>query len=97
MTLRGRRATVTFGVARTATAFTAAPPGWQDRNDMPKNKTHRGAAKRVKISAAGKLLRQRAGKRHLLEKKSSRLTRRLDGVVEVARQDIKRVRKLLGR
>jgi large subunit ribosomal protein L35 len=64
---------------------------------MPKNKTHRGAAKRVKISATGKLLRQRAGKRHLLEKKSSRLTRRLDGVVEVARQDIKRVRKLLGR
>ncbi|MGH3787410.1 MAG: 50S ribosomal protein L35 [Pseudonocardiaceae bacterium] len=64
---------------------------------MPKNKTHRGAAKRVKISAGGKLLRQRAGKRHLLEKKSSRITRRLDGVVEVARQDIKRVRKLLGR
>ncbi|MGH3851819.1 MAG: large ribosomal subunit protein bL35, partial [Pseudonocardiaceae bacterium] len=35
---------------------------------MPKNKTHRGTAKRVKLSATGKLLRQRAGKRHLLEK-----------------------------
>jgi large subunit ribosomal protein L35 len=64
---------------------------------MPKNKTHRGAAKRVKLSATGKLLRQRAGRRHLLEKKSSRVTRRLDGVVEVAPQDKKRVRKLLGR
>jgi large subunit ribosomal protein L35 len=64
---------------------------------MPKNKTHRGTAKRVKLSATGKLLRQRAGKRHLLEKKSSRTTRRLDGVVEVAPQDKKRVRKLLGR
>lgn len=63
---------------------------------MPKNKTHRGIAKRVKISATGKLLRQRAGKRHLLEKKSSRVTRRLAGVVEVAPQDKKRIRRLLG-
>jgi large subunit ribosomal protein L35 len=64
---------------------------------MPKNKTHRGTAKRVKLSAAGKLLRQRAGKRHLMEKKSSRVTRRLDGVAEVAPQDTKRIRRLLGR
>ena len=64
---------------------------------MPKNKTHRGTAKRVKLSATGKLLRQRAGKRHLLEKKSSRITRRLSGVAEVAPQDTKRIRSLLGR
>jgi large subunit ribosomal protein L35 len=64
---------------------------------MPKNKTHSGTAKRVKLSASGKLLRQRAGKRHLLEKKSSRITRRLTGVVEVASQDTSRIRKLLGR
>ena len=64
---------------------------------MPKNKTHRGTAKRVKVSATGKLLRQHAGKRHLLEKKSSRVTRRMDGVVEVAPQDTKRIRTLLGR
>jgi large subunit ribosomal protein L35 len=51
----------------------------------------------VKLSATGKLLRQRAGKRHLLEKKSSRITRRLTGIVEVASQDTSRVRKLLGR
>ncbi|HEX6402288.1 MAG TPA: 50S ribosomal protein L35 [Pseudonocardiaceae bacterium] len=64
---------------------------------MPKNKTHSGTAKRVKLSASGKLLRQRAGKRHLLEKKSSRITRRLTGVVEVASQDTSRIRRLLGR
>jgi large subunit ribosomal protein L35 len=64
---------------------------------MPKNKTHSGTAKRVKLSATGKLLRQRAGKRHLLEKKSSRITRRLDGVAEVASQDTGRIRRLLGR
>ncbi len=63
---------------------------------MPKNKAHRGTAKRVKVSATGKLLRQKAGKRHLLEKKSSRVTRRLDGVVQVAKQDTKRIRRLLG-
>ncbi|HZS19631.1 MAG TPA: 50S ribosomal protein L35 [Pseudonocardiaceae bacterium] len=64
---------------------------------MPKNKTHSGTAKRVKLSGSGKLLRQRAGKRHLLEKKSSRITRRLSGIVEVASQDTKRIRSLLGR
>jgi large subunit ribosomal protein L35 len=64
---------------------------------MPKNKTHSGTAKRVKLSGGGKLLRQRAGKRHLLEKKSSRITRRLSGVAEVVSQDTKRIRSLLGR
>jgi large subunit ribosomal protein L35 len=64
---------------------------------MPKNKTHSGTAKRVKLSGSSKLLRQRAGKRHLLEKKSSRITRRLSGIVEVATQDAKRIRRLLGR
>jgi large subunit ribosomal protein L35 len=64
---------------------------------MPKQKTHTGAAKRVKITASGKLLRQKAGLRHKLEKKSSELTRRLSGVTEVAQPDRRRVRKLLGR
>ncbi|HEY2176709.1 MAG TPA: 50S ribosomal protein L35 [Mycobacteriales bacterium] len=64
---------------------------------MPKNKTHSGAAKRVKVSARGKLLRQQAGLRHKLEKKSSRHTRRLTGVVEVAPSDRKTLRRLLGR
>jgi len=64
---------------------------------MPKNKTHSGIAKRVKLSATGKLLRQHAGMRHKLEKKSSRITRRLTGVVEVASSDAGRIRRLLGR
>lgn len=64
---------------------------------MPKNKTHKGVAKRVKITGSGKTMRERAGRRHLLEKKSSRVTRRLAGNAEVAPQDGKRLRKLLGR
>ena len=64
---------------------------------MPKQKTHTGTAKRVKVSAGGKLLRQQAGLRHRLEKKSSELTRRLSGVTAVSKKDRRRVKKLLGR
>jgi large subunit ribosomal protein L35 len=64
---------------------------------MPKNKTHSGMKKRVKVTGSGKLLTERAGKRHLLERKPSRLTRRLTGTTEVAKADTKRVKKLLGR
>ena len=38
-----------------------------------------------------------AGKRHLLEGKSSKVTRRLTGTVTVAKADTKRVKKMLGR
>lgn len=51
---------------------------------MPKNKTHSGSKKRFKITGSGKVLRERAGKRHLLEHKSSRVTRRLTGTAEMA-------------
>ena len=52
---------------------------------MPKNKTHSGMKKRVKVTGSGKLLTERAGKRHLLERKSSRLTRRLTGTTRYPR------------
>jgi large subunit ribosomal protein L35 len=64
---------------------------------MPKNKTHSGMKKRVKVTGSGKLLTERAGKRHLLERKSSRITRRLSGTEEIAAVDRPRVKKLLGR
>ncbi|MBO0848678.1 MAG: 50S ribosomal protein L35 [Pseudonocardia sp.] len=64
---------------------------------MPKNKTHSGISKRVKVTGSGRLRRQKAGLRHLLERKSSRQTRRLAGTEDVAPADVKRVRKLLGR
>jgi large subunit ribosomal protein L35 len=63
---------------------------------VPKNKTHSGMKKRVKITGSGKLLTERAGKRHLLERKSSKLTRRLSGTEEIAPADTKRAKKLLG-
>ena len=64
---------------------------------MPKNKTHSGASKRFRVTGTGKIRRQKAGMRHNLEHKSSRVTRRLSGTTEVAKADNKKVRKLLGR
>jgi large subunit ribosomal protein L35 len=64
---------------------------------MPKNKTHSGTKKRVKITGSGKLLSQRAGMRHNQEHKSSTLTRRLTGTTEVSPHDAPRLKKLLGR
>jgi large subunit ribosomal protein L35 len=61
-----------------------------------KNKTHSGTKKRIKVTGTGKLMREKAGKRHLLEKKSSEKTRRLAGEVQVAPQDDKRLRRMLG-
>jgi len=63
---------------------------------MPKQKTHSGAKKRFKVTGGGKVLHERAGKRHLLEHKASKLTRRLTGTNELAKGDTKTVKKLLG-
>ncbi|QCB28364.1 50S ribosomal protein L35 [Corynebacterium endometrii] len=62
-----------------------------------KQKTHKGTAKRIKVTGSGKLRREQAGRRHLLEGKPSRRTRRLKGTEAVAPADTKRVKRLLGR
>ncbi len=62
---------------------------------MPKAKTHSGASKRFRKTGSGKIVRQKAGKRHLLEHKPTTRTRRLDGRAVVAPNDAKRVAKML--
>ena len=62
---------------------------------MPKVKTHSGASKRFKITGSGKVKREQANARHLLEHKSSRRTRRLAGDVLVDPSDVKRIKKML--
>lgn len=64
---------------------------------MPKNKTHSGTKKRFKVTGSGKLVKERANKRHLLEHKSSRRTRRLSVDQVLSPADSKKVNKLLGR
>ena len=63
---------------------------------MPKMKTHRGAAKRFKVTGTGKIMRRHAYRDHLLEHKPTRRTRRLAGRVEVAKGDRDRVNRMLG-
>ncbi len=64
---------------------------------MSKSKTHKGARKRIRLTATGKLLRRRAFGSHLLTKKSANRKRRLRKSVGVEAQDRKRLRALLGR
>jgi large subunit ribosomal protein L35 len=64
---------------------------------MPKMKTDKGAQKRVKITGTGRLRRRHAMRSHLLEKKSSRRTRRLGREGDFSPADLRQARKLLGR
>ncbi len=64
---------------------------------MPKNKTHSGAKKRFKVTGGGKLMHEQRNRRHLLEHKSSRRTRRLSQDKELTGGDLKKMNKLLGR
>jgi large subunit ribosomal protein L35 len=64
---------------------------------MPKMKAHSGASKRFKVTGTGKIMRRRANRNHLLEHKSSRVTRRLAGERELAKNDVREIKKLLGR
>jgi large subunit ribosomal protein L35 len=63
---------------------------------MPKMKTDRGAAKRIKVTGTGKLQRRRAFRSHLLEKKPSRRTRRLARPAQVASGDRRAVKRMIG-
>jgi len=63
---------------------------------MPtKLKSHRGAAKRFKISGTGKIMMKRAGKRHLLSHKSARRKRRYNPPVEASKADQQALKRLL--
>jgi large subunit ribosomal protein L35 len=62
---------------------------------MPKMKTHRGMAKRVKITASGKIKRSRAFHSHLLSSKSPKRKRGLSQSVMVHPTNEKNIKKLL--
>jgi large subunit ribosomal protein L35 len=63
---------------------------------MPKMKTDRGAAKRIKLTGTGRMRRRKAFRSHILEKKSSVRTRRLAREADVAPGDARKVRRMLG-
>lgn len=55
---------------------------------MPKIKTHKGTAKRVKKTATGKLMRERAFGNHLLSKKSASRKRTISKAHSVHKADV---------
>ena len=64
---------------------------------MPKQKTHSGAKKRFKVTGSGKITHEQTNRRHLMEVKSTKRTRRLEADALVSKADVKKVKKLLGR
>jgi large subunit ribosomal protein L35 len=62
---------------------------------MPKMKTHRGAAKRVKKTGTGKLKRMRAFKSHILTKKTQKRKRRLRKATLVSKANHKQLSTIL--
>lgn len=63
---------------------------------MPKMKTHKGTAKRVKITSTGKITRRRAFGGHMLAKKSNRRKRVIGTSAEITGKIAKSIKRALG-
>ncbi|MCB9733543.1 MAG: 50S ribosomal protein L35 [Deltaproteobacteria bacterium] len=62
---------------------------------MPKLKTNRGAAKRFRVTASGKIKLNKAKRRHILTKKTRKMKRQARAGGYVADVDVPNVRRLL--
>jgi large subunit ribosomal protein L35 len=60
-----------------------------------KLKTHKGAKRRFKVTATGKIMRTKGMKSHLRRKKSARVKRQFDRMLVLDNADEKRVKQLL--
>lgn len=63
---------------------------------MPKLKTHKGTAKRIKITSTGKLMRRRACGGHMLAKKSKGRKRNINTLANISGKIAKNVKRALG-
>lgn len=63
---------------------------------MPKMKTHKGTAKRVKLTSTGKVTRRRAMGNHLLSKKSASRKRTIGSAAEITGKLAKNVKRAIG-
>ncbi len=63
---------------------------------MPKNKTHKGTAKRIRVTGSGKLVGEHQNNQHKFEAKSSSRKRRVSGIGVISKADTPRMKKLLG-
>ena len=62
---------------------------------MPKMKSNRGAMKRLKTTASGKIKREKYYKSHILTKKSSKRKRKLRTATLVSKQDTKKAKRMI--
>ncbi len=64
---------------------------------MPKLKlkTHKGAAKRFKLTAGGKIMSGHAGARHILTSKTRKRKRKLGSTSVIADADVRHVKAML--
>jgi large subunit ribosomal protein L35 len=62
---------------------------------MPKIKSHRGAAKRFKLTGTGKVKRAHAGKNHILTKKSQKRKRHLRKSALVVGKFVRNIRAMI--
>lgn len=62
---------------------------------MPKLKTHKGIAKRIKVSGTGKLLRRKAYRGHLLGGKQASTKRTYVKEFEVSAGDTAQIKRML--
>ena len=62
---------------------------------MPKLKTNRGAAKRFKVTASGRVKCGQSHRRHILTKKSTKRKRQLRSPTGVKQCDVASVRQML--
>lgn len=62
---------------------------------MPKMKTKKSAAKRFKVTGTGKLKRNKAGKSHILTKKSTKRKRNLRKATMTDASNVKNMKKIL--
>ena len=62
---------------------------------MPKLKVHKGAAKRFKKTASGRIKHRRSFKNHILTKKSAKRKRHLRGLTTLAKSDEKAINRML--
>jgi large subunit ribosomal protein L35 len=58
---------------------------------MPKIKTHKGTAKRFRVTKTGKVLGRHAQQSHILEKKSQKRKRAFAGLQEISPADKKQI------
>ncbi|MDN5819698.1 MAG: 50S ribosomal protein L35 [bacterium] len=63
---------------------------------MPKLKTHKGTAKRIKLTSTGKLTRRRSHGNHLLSKKSNSRKRNINSNAQVTGSMARNIKRSLG-